>query len=144
MTFKWPEHLPPPIQTEDRTIHAALGIEVTLVEDGHLEGRMPVEDRVRQPYGVLHGGAIAVLAESLASLGTCFGIDLGPEIAFGQEINYSLLRTVRDGHVRAVATAAHRGRTAWVWDVRAYDDAGKLVAIVRCTIAVRPSREFQA
>ncbi|MBU6429883.1 MAG: PaaI family thioesterase [Cyanobacteria bacterium REEB65] len=104
-------------------------------------GRLPIADRVRQPYGAVHGGALLALAESLASRGTVLGIDYPREVAFGQEINGSLLRTVWEGEVVATAVPVHRGRTAWVWDVRIGDDRGRLVATVRCTIAVRPNRD---
>lgn len=140
MDLKPPVDLPFPVLPHERTLAGTCGMEVTLAEVGRMEGRIPLDDRVRQPYGALHGAAVAVLAESLASMGTCLGIDLNKEIAFGQEINYSLLRTVWDGHVHAVATAIHRGRTSWVWDVRVTDQDGKLIAVSRCTIAVRPRR----
>jgi uncharacterized protein (TIGR00369 family) len=135
-----PRNLPGALLPYERTMAGPLGIEIIPVAVGEIRGRMPVTDIVRQPYGVLHGGAIAVLAETITSVGTCMGIDLSREIGFGQEINYSLLRTVMGGHVTAEARTLHRGRTAWVWDVRVHDDAEKLVAVVRCTIAVRPQR----
>lgn len=141
MEFKPPVDLPYPILPHERTMAGMCGLVVTLAEPGRMEGRLPLDDRVRQPYGALHGAAVAVLAESLASMGTCLSIDMKKDIVFGQEINYSLLRTVWDGHVDAVATAIHRGRTTWVWDVRVTGGDGKLVAVSRCTIAVRPRRD---
>ena len=141
MEMKPPADLPYPLLPHERTLAGACGMVVTRAEDGLVAGRLPLEDRVRQAYGALHGAAVAILAESLSSIGTCMGIDMQKDIAFGQEINYSLLRTVWDGHVDAVARAIHRGRTAWVWDVQITDAKGKLIAVSRCTIAVRPRRE---
>jgi uncharacterized protein (TIGR00369 family) len=69
------------------------------------------------------------------------GIDTSTDLAFGQEINYSLLRTVWEGHIEAIATPIHRGRTTWVWDVQVRDDRGRLVAVCRAAIAVRPRRD---
>ncbi len=141
MSFQWPTELPPGVNPYERTLGAALGIEVIEAGPDRAVGRLSVADRVRQAYGALHGGAIAALAESLTSIATCAGIDMSTDLAFGQEINYSLLRTVWDGHVEAVATPLHKGRSVWVWDVRVTDAAGKLVAVCRCAIAVRPRRE---
>lgn len=125
----------------DRTLEGTLGIELIEVTEDRVVARLPVTDRVRQPYGAVHGGAILAMAEGLASMGTLRGIAYPAEVCFGQEINGSLLRTVFDGHVEATATVLHRGRTTWVWDVRALDSEGRLVAVARCSIAVRPNRQ---
>lgn len=130
----------PPIVL-DRTLEATLGVEQLEYSPGRVVARLPVTDKVRQPYGAVHGGAIMALAEGLASMGTLQGIDFPKEVAFGQEINGSLLRTVWDGYVEEVATVVHQGRTTWVWDVRATDPQGRLVAVARCAIAVRPNRQ---
>ncbi len=94
-------------------------------------------DSIRQPFGIVHGGAYASLAESLCSRATFEAV--GPEnIALGQSNDTKFLRPCSSGTVSAVATARHRGRTSWVWDVEMSDDEGRLLALTRMTIAVRP------
>jgi 1,4-dihydroxy-2-naphthoyl-CoA hydrolase len=122
----------------ERTMIGALGIETEAGEDGTVRGRMPVTDRVLQPYGLVHGGAMLTLAETLASHGTAFGVRDEGKLAMGQEISASLMRPISSGHVNGLATARRRGRSAWVWDVEITDDEGRLCALVRATIAVRP------
>jgi 1,4-dihydroxy-2-naphthoyl-CoA hydrolase len=123
----------------ERTIAGALGIEILNWEDGRSTGRIPVTERILQPYGLVHGGAMLTLAETLASHGTWVGVRDEGKLAMGQEINASLLRPITSGNVNGVATARRRGRTAWVWEVEISDDEGRLCALVRATIAVRPS-----
>lgn len=125
----------------ERTLFGALGIE--LVEQGpeRMTGRMAIDERTIQPFGVAHGGALIALAESLASVGTGLNIDLSTHIAVGQEINASLLRPVPHGQiVEGEALVLHRGRTSMVWDVRIRTNEGKLAAVCRCTIAIRPQQ----
>ena len=100
--------------------------------------RMPITDKVKQPFGILHGGATVALAETAASIGTWLGIDQQNQIAVGLEINCNHLRPVPAGVITATATPLHRGRTTWVWDIRITDEQGKLTAISRCTVAVVP------
>jgi 1,4-dihydroxy-2-naphthoyl-CoA hydrolase len=128
----------PPAETLDGT----LGVEVVEVTDEVIRGRMPVEDRIRQPYGIVHGGAMSAIAESLTSLGTARGVLADGKIAMGQEINASFMRPIGFGHVNALARVRRRGRTAWNWEVEITDDDGRLCALLRATIAVRdaPSR----
>lgn len=117
---------------------ATLGIEVVDEADGLVRGRLPVSDRVKQPYGLVHGGALVTLAETLTSYGTWVGVKDDGMLAMGQEINASLMRPIVDGHVNGTAHARRKGRTAWVWEVEITDDDGRLCALVRATIAVRP------
>jgi uncharacterized protein (TIGR00369 family) len=133
-----PGEILPPAQTFDGT----LGVEVLEVTDEVIRGRMPVEDRIRQPYGIVHGGAMSAIAESLTSLGTARGVLADGKIAMGQEINASFMRPIGSGHVNALARVRRRGRTAWNWEVEITDDDGRLCALLRATIAVRdaPSR----
>ncbi len=119
-------------------MHEVLGLEMSRDDDGVCHGSLAVTDAVRQPFGLVHGGAILTLAESLASFGTYEGVKDDGMAAMGQEINASLMRPILDGHVNAKATARRRGRTAWVWEVEITDDEGRLCALVRATIAVRP------
>ena len=123
----------------ERTMMGTLGIVTEAGDDGVVRGRIPVTDRILQPYGLVHGGALLTLAETLASHGTWVGVRDEGKLALGQEINASLLRPITSGNVNGAATARRRGRTAWVWDVEITDDEGRLCALIRATIAVRPS-----
>lgn len=122
----------------ERTMMGTLGIETEPQADGSVRGRMPVSERILQPYGLVHGGALLALAETLASQGTWLGVRDDGLLAMGQEINASLMRPITEGHVNGLATARRRGRTAWVWEIEITDDEGRLCALVRATIAVRP------
>ena len=102
---------------------------------------MPVDDRTRQPFGILHGGASVALAETVASLGAVMNVDLEKASAVGLEINANHLRAKRDGVVRATATPFHVGRSTQVWDVRIVDEEERPVCISRCTLAVVPVSE---
>ena len=100
---------------------------------------LPVSPKVLQPYGIVHGGAYAALAESLTSRATYETV--GPDkVAFGQSNDTSFLRPVFSGTVHAEARAVHRGSTTWVWEVQMRADGDKLCAVSRVTIAVRPFR----
>jgi 1,4-dihydroxy-2-naphthoyl-CoA hydrolase len=132
-----PGSLQPSLPLE-RTLDGTLGIELVEHTDEVVRGRIAIEDRVRQPYGVVHGGAIMSLAESLTSMATAMGVAEDGNIAMGQEINASFMRPIAQGHVNAEARVRRRGRSAWVWQVDVTDDAGKLCALIRATIAVRP------
>jgi 1,4-dihydroxy-2-naphthoyl-CoA hydrolase len=104
--------------------------------DDHARASMPVAECVLQPFGIVHGGALAALAETVASRATYEAV--GPHSgAFGQANDTSFLRPVSAGTVHAEARARHRGRTTWVWDVELRDDEGRLCALSRLTIAVR-------
>jgi 1,4-dihydroxy-2-naphthoyl-CoA hydrolase len=122
----------------ERTMIGALGIETEAADDGIVRGRMPVSDRILQPYGLVHGGAMLTLAETLASHGTWVGVKDAGNLAMGQEISASLMRPISAGNVNGVATVRRRGRSAWVWEIEITDDDGRLCALVRATIAVRP------
>lgn len=120
----------------DDTMIRALGIEMTEVTDDALLGRMPVDDRTRQPGGVLHGGASVAFAETLASWGSSFTIDQTSNYCVGMEINANHVRPVAEGWVYGEAKPLSRGRTTQVWEIRITDAAGRLVCISRCTMAV--------
>jgi 1,4-dihydroxy-2-naphthoyl-CoA hydrolase len=129
--------LPGQLLPVERTLVGVLGVEVVEVTDDVVKGRMPVEDRIRQPYGIVHGGAMSAIAESLTSMGTAQGVLAEGKIALGQEINASFMRPISSGHVNALARVRRRGRTAWNWDIEITDDEGRLCALLRATIAVR-------
>lgn len=115
------------------------GLEMVELSDGEVRARVRLRDELKQPMGLLHGGVYASIAESLASLATALGVLERGEIAVGLSNSTSFLRPVTKGSVHAHATRLHKGRTTWVWDVRFSDDAGKLCALTRMTIAVRPA-----
>jgi 1,4-dihydroxy-2-naphthoyl-CoA hydrolase len=125
------------MRVPETNMHEALAIEMEQAGDGVVKGRLPVTDEVRQPYGLVHGGAILTLAESLTSFGTWTAVKDDGQLALGQEINASLMRPITEGHVNGMATVRRRGRTAWVWEVEITDDDGRLCALIRATIAVR-------
>jgi 1,4-dihydroxy-2-naphthoyl-CoA hydrolase len=129
--------LPPLVVPFAQSLDGTLGVEVVDVTDDVIRGRMPVEDRIRQGYGIVHGGAMSAIAESLTSLGTVRGVFPDGKIAMGQEINASFMRPISSGHVNALARVRRRGRTAWNWEVEITDDDGRLCALLRATIAVR-------
>jgi 1,4-dihydroxy-2-naphthoyl-CoA hydrolase len=130
----------PAVEGSPETMGSTLGIGgFETVDEGSARARLPVSARVLQPYGIVHGGAYATLAESVASWATWQVV--GPELgAFGQSNDTSFLRPVSRGTIRAEARARHRGRTTWVWDVEMLDDEGRLCALSRVTVAVRPLR----
>ena len=119
------------------SLDETLGVEVLERTDELVRGRMPVEDRIRQPYGIVHGGALTAIAESLTSIGTAYAVYPEGQVAMGQEISASFMRPIASGYVNAVARLRRRGRTAWNWDVEITDDDGRLCALLRATIAVR-------
>ena len=113
-----------------------LGIEITEVGEDYLKATMPVDQRTRQPYGLLHGGASVVLAETLGSVGAAFVVDRSKYDCVGLEINANHMRGVREGLVTGIAKPVHIGKTTQVWDIRIHDNRDKIVCISRITIAV--------
>lgn len=113
-----------------------MGIEITEVSPERVVGRMPVEGN-RQPFGLLHGGASCVLAESLGSIGSTLHAQTFGRIAVGIEINATHHRSATEGHVTGVATPVHLGRTLATWDITITDDAGKKVCTSRLTCMLR-------
>ncbi len=119
------------------TITKHLGIEFTEAGEGYLTARMPVDGRTHQPFGILHGGASVVLAESLGSVASWMLLDdPARQRAVGLEVNANHLRAVRSGWVYGRCTPIHTGRTTHVWDIRITDEQGKLVCISRLTVAI--------
>ncbi len=128
----------------EETLDGTIGVEVVERTQDTIRGRLEVTNRVRQPYGIVHGGAMAALAESLTSMGTALGVAADGKVAIGQEINASWMRPITEGHVNALCRVRRKGRSAWNWEVEITDDAGRLCALLRATIAVRepPQRQF--
>jgi uncharacterized protein (TIGR00369 family) len=117
----------------------AIGIEITELTPTRVVATMPVDERTRQPFGLLHGGASVALAETVASLGAVLNVDTSRFTAVGLEINANHLRAKRHGVVRGTGTPLHIGRSTQVWQVEIVDEAGKLVCVSRCTLAVVPA-----
>ena len=117
------------------TLMVPLGIRFTEIGPDYLRGTMPVDARTHQPYGLMHGGASAALAETLGSTaaGMCVGEGEG---VVGIEINANHLSGVREGLVTGTARPLHVGRSTQVWEIRIEDEAGKLVCVSRLTLAV--------
>jgi uncharacterized protein (TIGR00369 family) len=112
-----------------------LGIELTELGPDHLIARMPVDIRTRQPFGILHGGASVLLAETLVSCAATFVVPPG-KAAVGMEINANHLRPVSSGWVAGTARPISLGRRTQVWEVRIVDGDDRLVCVSRCTLAV--------
>lgn len=113
------------------------GLEVLECEQEIARGRIEVREELKQPAGLLHGGVLASIAESLASMATAIAVLPEGQVAMGLSNHTSFLRPVTEGAVTASATRLHRGRSTWVWDVRFEDELGRLCAVTRMTIAVR-------
>ena len=120
------------------TLDDLLGFEFLESSAKGCRARFPVEDRVRQPFGLVHGGAYAALAETMVSLATHAAVSENGEFAVGQANHTSFLRPVSDGSILAEGRPRHRGRTTWIWDVEFTDDEGRVCALSRVTLAVRP------
>jgi 1,4-dihydroxy-2-naphthoyl-CoA hydrolase len=119
-------------------LDAVLGLEFLGGDTGSAHGRMRVEDHVRQRFGIVHGGAYAMLAETVASMGTAIHTWEAGGVPVGMSNDTSFLRPARAGWVHADAERLHGGRTTWVWHVRLSDDDGRLCAASRVTLAIRP------
>jgi len=117
-------------------IGALLGIEFTKIGDDFIEGTMPVDERTRQPAGILHGGASVVLAETLGSIASYMLIDPEKYVAVGLEVNANHLRPVKSGLVKGMCTPIHIGAKTHIWDIKLFNDRGKMSCISRLTVAV--------
>jgi 1,4-dihydroxy-2-naphthoyl-CoA hydrolase len=115
-----------------------LGIDHLDPGDADALARVEVTDRIRQPYGLVHGGVYSLLAETITSRATALAVHADGMAAVGQSNNATFLRPISSGHVTATGRVIRRGRTTWVWDVDCTDDEGRLAAVVRCVVAVRP------
>lgn len=116
-----------------------LGIVEVEHSDGKCVLQMPITDKVLQPFGFVHGGVNVVLAESAASLGA-FKTLADDEIAFGMEVNANHLKAKREGVLTATAVLKHGGSTTQVWEIEITDEEQALVALSRCTVAIRKKR----
>lgn len=113
-----------------------VGIEFTAITADSLSAKMPVDHRTKQPFGLLHGGASVVLAETLGSVASYCCIDPDKQYCVGLEINANHVRAARNGYVFGTASPLHIGKKTQVWEIRITNEAEKLVCISRITIAV--------
>ena len=123
------------------TMSEYLGLEWLEVGDDFLKATMPVDHRTKQPYGLLHGGASCVLAETVGSMASALVVDHTKFVCVGLEINANHVRSAREGRVTGVASPLHLGSNTHVWDIKIYDEVQKLVCISRLTVAVIPRKE---
>ena len=119
-----------------------LAVEWTEIGDDFLEASMPVNEKTRQPYGILHGGASCVLAETVGSVASALVIDLDKFYCVGLEINANHIRGVKEGIVTGTATPLHLGKTTHVWDIKIHDSYQKLICVSRLTVAIIPKDNF--
>ena len=123
-----------------RGLAAVLGIEILELTAERVVATMPVDERTRQPYGLLHGGASVALAETVASIASIMNIDQNRFRAVGLEINANHIRAKTEGIVKGTATAFHIGRSTHVWNIEIVDEQERLVCISRCTVAIIPAQ----
>lgn len=125
----------------DAGFNGLLGLEnLAQDDDGVVSATVAVRPELLQPFGLVHGGVFASIAETLASFGTFVGVAEQGMHAMGLSNSTSFLRPILSGTIHAAARPFHRGRTTWLWDVDITDDDGRLCATTRMTIAVRPAR----
>lgn len=121
---------------KEKTLIETLGIQFQKNENGKAIATMPVDERTRQPFGLLHGGASVALAETVASMGGYELVDKETEGVVGLEINANHIKSKRDGIVTAYGEILHHGKTTMVWEVKIKDEQDQLISISRCTLAV--------
>jgi len=128
------------LPTDRVTFDSLYGLEIIEESPEVMRGQVAVTERVKQPYGLVHGGVFAAIGEALASIGTGIAVVESGNTAMGMSNHTTFLRPIVSGTVHAEARPRHRGRTTWIWDVEIVNDSGELCAIGRVTIAVRPQR----
>lgn len=119
-----------------KTLAEAIGIIFTEVGDNHIKATMPVNENTHQPYGLLHGGASAALAETVGSVASSLCINNEQQICVGIELNCNHIRGKKDGMVTATAEPLHLGQSTHVWDIKIRDEREKLVCVSRLTVAI--------
>jgi 1,4-dihydroxy-2-naphthoyl-CoA hydrolase len=122
------------------TMTSAIGIEITDIGDGFICGKMPVDERTTQPFGLLHGGASAALAETLGSIGGGIKVYQNNETVVGIEINANHLKSARDGWVYGKATPIRIGKKIQVWNIEITNESNDLICVSRLTLAVIPKK----
>lgn len=120
----------------DITMAAHIGIQFSDVGPDYIKAIMPVDNRTKQPYGLLHGGASCVLAETLGSFASSMVIDPDKFICVGIEINANHIRSAKEGIVTGTCTPIHIGASTHVWDIKIHDEREKLICVSRLTVAI--------
>lgn len=123
-------------QYQQRTLVTHLGIRYTEIGDDYIRAVMPVDERTKQPAGILHGGASVALAETLGSTGANLVVDRETQLCVGLDINANHVRAMRDGSVTGTARPIHIGKSTQVWEIKITDKDDKLVCVSRITMAV--------
>jgi 1,4-dihydroxy-2-naphthoyl-CoA hydrolase len=118
------------------TLSSHLGIEFSEIGDEHLSAAMPIDTRTLQPMGIMHGGASAALAETVASAAANYCIDPAQKVCVGLDLNINHIRAVRSGTVTGIARPLHLGRTTQVWEIKIYNEQKQLISAARLTLAV--------
>lgn len=118
------------------TMGEHIGMQFTEIGTDYLKATLPVDNRTRQPYGLLHGGASCVLAETLGSVASALVVDPEKFICVGLEINANHVRSARQGIVTGTCSPIHLGASTHVWDIRIHDEREKLICVSRLTVAV--------
>lgn len=124
------------------TMGEYIGIEWVELGNDFLKAKMPVDHRTRQPYGLLHGGASCVLAETIGSVASAMVIDHASFQCVGLEINANHIYSATSGYVTGIATPLHLGRSTHVWDIKIYNENEKMVCVSRLTVAIIEKRDF--
>jgi 1,4-dihydroxy-2-naphthoyl-CoA hydrolase len=120
------------------TLLEVLDIKVTGIGEDYIEATMPVDHRTHQVYGILHGGASVVLAETLGSMGAMLTVDSAQFYCVGLDINANHVKAVKSGFVKGTAHPIHTGRSTQVWQIEIKTETGDLVCLSRLTMAVVP------
>ena len=118
---------------------AAIGLAYEQVGDQLVRATVPVTPIVQQPAGLVHGGILSLIAESMTSYATAEAVGPDGNVPVGQSNSATFLRPITEGTIHATARRRHGGRTTWIWDVEITDDSERLCAMIRMTIAVRPA-----
>ena len=127
----------------ENTMDGHLGIQFTEAGDDYIKATMPVDERTRQPFGLLHGGASVVLAESLGSVAAHLCVDPATRFCVGLEINANHVRAVRKGTVTGTATPLHIGGRTQVWEIKIRNEKGQLTCVSRITLSVQTHKHAQ-
>ncbi len=120
----------------DKYMTKLLDVKAIEIHDDSIVATMPITDNVRQPFGILHGGASVVLAESIGSVASNLIIDTDKYAGVGLDINANHVRSASKGLLKAVCAPLHIGKTTHVWDIKMYDDKNNLICISRLTVAI--------
>lgn len=136
MIWKKPIDLQSLNDWHQNTMQQHIGIQFTEIGDDYIKATMPVDNRTKQPMGLLHGGASVALAESLGSVASVLCVDPEKQTVVGLEINANHIKTAKEGFVTGITKPIHLGRSTQVWEIRIYNEAEQLVCISRITNAI--------